>query len=110
MDDSGLRERVVELLSCVISDPAKSEEQVADAILALVDAEYRPGWVSVKERLPEVVTAPDGSCDCVLVYAKDGFECGSDIQVVATAWAVANKNWERFTHWMPLPSPPKEEP
>lgn len=56
-------------------------------------------WISVKERLPQEMTT-------VLVYRPD------------RGWAFAqlsNGFWfptgdTKVTHWMPLPSPPKEEP
>lgn len=61
-------------------------------------------WISTKERLPKVIEAEDGSVNSVLVYKKDGWECGSDIQVSNTVWLRKNRNWA--THWMPLPEPP----
>jgi len=65
-------------------------------------------WIPVSEGLPEVVEEVDGSVNCVLAYHKDGWECGSDIQVVNTVWL--NKQHplgsKGITHWMPLPEPP----
>jgi len=61
-------------------------------------------WIDVKERLPKIVKYGDDSINCVLVYQKDGFECGSDIQVWNTMYLHNNKC--KFTHWMPLPQAP----
>ena len=63
-------------------------------------------WISVKNRLPEIIM--DGEeCNCVLVYQKDGFDGGSDIQVWNTIY-LHNHN-HHFTYWMPLPDPPEDE-
>jgi hypothetical protein len=87
----------------------KPVREEANAILALVDAEYRPGgWVSVKERPPVVERADDGSVNCILIYAKGQFECGSDIQIWNAVYCRLHP--EMYTHWRPLPEPPKEEP
>ena len=68
-------------------------------------------WIPVKECLPKVIEDVDGGVNCVLVYQKDGFECGSDIQVSNTVWL--NKQHPMgsagITHWMPLPEPPVVE-
>ena len=61
------------------------------------------GWRSVKDELPEVIEK-DGGVNSVLVYGKDHFDCGSDIQVWNTAYF--NRIQTGITHWMPLPSEP----
>jgi len=53
------------------------------------------GWISVKDRLPELGT--------VVLVAKD---IGS---VNTTYFGVNGFRDESVTHWMPLPEPPKEE-
>jgi hypothetical protein len=65
-------------------------------------------WISTKKRLPKVIEAADGSVNCVLVYQKDGFECGSDIQVANTIWLKKHRSRDSkgITHWMPLPEVP----
>jgi hypothetical protein len=66
-------------------------------------------WISVKDRLPEVILYEGGkSWNCVLVYGKDNFDCGSDIQVVSVPWLLGKGSMDGITHWMPLPEPPKE--
>lgn len=69
--------------------------------------EHLPHWQKVEDELPEVITAKDGSTNSVLIYKKNGFESGSNIQVTNTVFLLAHKKW--VTHWMPLPEPPKEE-
>ena len=56
-----------------------------------------PGWISVKNRLPE-------DSERVLAYFPEMRDSESDIQL-SKGWAV-NKF---VSHWMPLPEPPKEE-
>ena len=64
-------------------------------------------WISVKDRLPKIGYQKDGGVNCVLIYQKDGFVGGSDIQIWNTVY-LHNHNCA-FTHWMPLPKPPKEK-
>ena len=61
-------------------------------------------WRLCSKELPKVITEKDGSVNSVLVYKKNGFECGSDIQVSNTVFLRKNRKW--VTHWMPLPEPP----
>lgn len=51
-------------------------------------------WISVKDKLPEIR-------ERVLVYRKKGVT--EDIQIFN--WYPDDENI--FTHWMPLPEPPK---
>jgi len=59
----------------------------------------QPKWVSVEERLPELdqwCTWWDVSCatePCTAFRDKNDTEM----------W------WENYTHWMPLPAPPREK-
>ena len=57
-----------------------------------------PRWISVKERLPE-------EQQDVLVYLKRG-GCAVDYFIPSR-----NDKWgyKDVTHWMPLPTPPKED-
>ena len=64
-------------------------------------------WIRIKDELPEVVIDKKGDCNCVLIYKKDGFECGSDFQVWNTQYLDLNPH--RITHWMPLPEPPEKK-
>jgi hypothetical protein len=64
-------------------------------------------WVKCSERLPETVWNEDGSVNSVLIYHKNGFECGEDIQVSNTVCARDPLKWGH-THWMKLPDPPTD--
>jgi hypothetical protein len=75
------------------------------SLLFAAKEDEKSGWIECKRRLPEVVTYPDESVNSVLVYQKDGWECGSDFQVVSTPW-LNGKYAKGITHWMPLPNPP----
>ena len=79
------------------------------------------GWISVKNRLPELEQK-------VLIYAvgkESGFEDSTHVEVSMrfvfhilpwdtgveewqAPWDYFNRNYE-VTHWMPLPDAPKEE-
>jgi hypothetical protein len=75
-----------------------------------------PQWISVKDRLPEI--GERGYSDDVLMLSKHGMEV-THIEKVKriVKWkgleeVVETNNGttiEEFTHWMPLPQPPKEE-
>ncbi len=69
-----------------------------------VDALESFQWIPVSERLPEIINEPDGGVNSVLIYAKDGYECGSDFQTANAAWV--NGPYAHCSHWMPLPAPP----
>ena len=63
-------------------------------------------WISVKDRLPECGIevlvwrkGTDVGCDYLTTHGEDAF--GNDI----LKWDVFED--EKFTHWMPLPEPPK---
>ncbi len=62
-------------------------------------------WISIKNKLPEIIEYPNGDCNMVMVYQKDGFDSSGDIQIWNTVWLHDHKC--NFTHWMPLPEPPE---
>lgn len=68
----------------------------------------KPKWIPVTERLPDtpgeymVAYHP-----CYWDRVSDGIEVGLDSFRGKTSWA--KKKYQRVTHWMPLPQPPKEE-
>ena len=64
-------------------------------------------WISVKDRLPEKDST-------VLIYTDEHDIYMAKIYGENEAWPISNScgccgREERFTHWMPLPQPPKEE-
>lgn len=76
-----------------------------------------PQWISVKDRLPEI---PENNYSKrVLLLRADGFiviarleKCVRFVRPLQEALIVETDNGdpiEEFTHWMPLPQPPKEE-
>lgn len=66
-----------------------------------MDADVRPRWISVKERLPEPYT-------WVLVSAEK-HNVAFDAFYDGAQWKDAVLNVLIVAHWMPLPEPPKEE-
>lgn len=65
------------------------------------------GWISVKDRLPE-------ENQTVLIYTDKHETYMARIYDNNEAWPISNScgccgSEEKFTHWMPLPQPPKEE-
>lgn len=68
----------------------------------------RPGWIPVTERLPEERMA------VLCIGSKGGMFISNCWRISNTApggkiW-INGQGWRTFTHWMPLPTPPKEEP
>lgn len=77
-----------------------------------------PQWISVKDRLPEI---PENDySNRVLLLRADGFiviarieKCVRFVRPLQESLIVETDNGdpiEEFTHWMPLPEPPKETP
>jgi hypothetical protein len=67
------------------------------------------GWISVKDRLPEY------NVD-VLFLQKDDCLCFVGWRAKEDQWVCSQENGMHdnfitrgFSHWMPLPEPPKEE-
>lgn len=82
----------------------------------MVDVNSSSGWISVKDRLPEINT--HGYSEDVLLLSQVGRIEVSNIQKVkrVVKWrgiepVIETENGtpiEDFTHWMPLPKPPEE--
>jgi hypothetical protein len=98
--------------------PLTMTEQVqfADTRKVMDSSNNSNGWISVKDRLPEV--GERGYSDDVLMLSEHGMEV-THIEKVKriVKWrgleeVIETNNGtpiEDFTHWMPLPQPPKEE-
>ncbi len=92
------------------------EEDAQEAFVAGYNA-AAPKWISVKDRLPEI---PENDySNRVLLLRADGFiviarveKCVRFVRPLQEAVIVETDNGdpiEEFTHWMPLPAPPKEK-
>ena len=88
-------EAKIQELQDQLADADKVMPDTCDHILDMSKMVDVNGWVSVKDRLPELGT--------VVLVAKD---IGS---VNTTYFGVNGFRDESVTHWMPLPEPPKEE-
>jgi hypothetical protein len=91
------------------------QDQLADADKVINSSNNSNGWISVKERLPEIEEVRNDykRSKCVL-----WIDCDKDIMVgyhltIGDRTRVMTRFSEprisNFTHWMPLPEPPKEE-
>lgn len=110
-----MRERLIELLrDAPLGQYPFGDQWSAGTIAKMADYLIHHGvtvqrWIPVTERLPEEKGA------CLVVYhpcywddVKWDKDCvGVDTFRGKTAWA--QKKYQRVTHWMPFPEPPKEE-
>lgn len=84
---------------CISSDYCRGWNDAVEAM---------PGWVSVKDRLPEKSLHEDGNLINYMCYMP---EYGVDIANYvppAGVWVCMGIP-AKVTHWMPLPEPPKED-
>lgn len=73
----------------------------ANAFLAGYAA-AQPKWISVKEKLPELL-------ESVLVIYAPTNQAKNDYRMECWNWPIYDVYETKFvTHWMPLPEPPKE--
>lgn len=81
----------------------KEAFELAITALRSMPETTKPGWISVKERLPErfepvlVCREKNGS-----PYVEQGHKD------VGEWWKVYGTRTKHITHWMPLPEPPEE--
>ncbi len=107
-----MREKLIELLldlhlntnghicdGCGSYSAEKECEEIADHLIANGVTIQR--WIPVTERLPKEEDADIGGC-VLAIEKSDGFARRWEIQGILNAP-------EFFTHWMPLPEPPKGE-
>lgn len=62
------------------------------------------GWISVEERLPTENDAIDGYVQAWRSYGQNGWPTNN----CHVKWNFVCSHKEKFTHWMPLPNPPKQ--
>ena len=77
--------------------------EYAAAFDKAIEALEAAGWISVKDRLPEVGVD-------VLTASKAGYESFYMVDCIVNGdwWLQAGEEVLPVTHWMPLPEPPKE--
>ena len=103
------REKLIELL---VNSPGldtlygKEEEFAENADWLIANGVTVQEWIPVTERLPEkegfyLVVTKNGT-----VYSELYFLCG-DPPEPSFGWDGVSKG--KYTHWMPLPQPPKGE-
>jgi hypothetical protein len=66
-------------------------------------------WISVDDRLPD---NNEPVVYCKRKHCKSGFYVGIAYWTVSQKWnpeCESTKNPEGFSHWMPLPEPPKSK-
>ena len=104
-----VREKLVELLR-EVQYLGGLEEKIADHLIA--HGVTVQEWISVKDRLPELIPCNAGTAysEGVIVWTDNRKAMiavwdGIDFLCAADYWEA----WgEEITHWMPLPKPPKE--
>lgn len=70
--------------------------ELAISALRSMPETTKPGWISVKERLPD-----DENQKCLWLWEDKEITLNE-------AWAVRGWIPRNITHWMPLPKPPEE--
>lgn len=81
---------------CISSDYCRGWNDAVEAI---------PRWIPVEERLPE-----DGKNVLIFVRTMSMWWHMEVDWHTGNSWHNnAETDWNKITHWMPLPEPPKEE-
>jgi hypothetical protein len=87
----------------------------SDTILKQIPAAAAPQWISVKDRLPEIETTRDDyqrSKSVLWIDHEKNMVVASYITIrerTRVMTGFSEPPISNFTHWMPLPQPPKEE-
>lgn len=76
-------------------------DMVCDDIDEAPTVQPEPGWISVKDRLPEPY-------ERVLVYAPSRYDYGNFDMCVMYGFHCHLCTHHGVTYWMPLPEPPEE--
>lgn len=120
IDADALSEEIESLKVSVSGRPATFDEAKSDVMQVIdeqktVDAAelLRYQWISVEERLPELIPCSAGTAysEAVVVLtsgkkAMIAIWDGVDFICAANYW---DAEGEQITHWMPLPEPPEED-
>lgn len=83
----------------------KEAFELAITALRSMPETTKPGWISVKERLPE---AYYGESDNVLVVDEIGIRKILYFDGGCWCYPTGETYDRKVTHWMPLPEPPEE--
>ncbi len=90
----------------------RKRKAMAEIALSALRAQQGAKWISVKDRLPELIPCTAGTAysEAVIVWtsgrkAMIAVYDGIDFMCAADYW---DADGEMITHWMPLPEPPKE--
>lgn len=96
-------------------DPNVSISYAEAFEMAIEALKNEPQWISVKDRLPELIPCNAGTAysEAVIIITKNKIAMEA-ILTDCNGWICDKDFWECedndfVTHWMPLPSPPKEE-
>lgn len=105
-------EAIKKLKEAICYTPYRYGEAFEMAIEAL---EHQPEWISVKDRLPELIPCNAGTSysEAVIIITKNKIAMEA-ILTDSNEWICDKDFWEcdeddYATHWMPLPELPKEE-
>lgn len=98
-----MKEKLIDILECIgIYEVTMNAELIADYLIANGGTVQR--WIPVTERLPEMWRDVI-ICDVREGYVMKGF---LDDDKVWYGNECVMYDFEEFTHWMPLPNPPKD--
>ena len=97
---------------CVVNDWESLAHELAEAL----KSRLREGWISVKDRLPELrqpvalinVNRYENTAGS---WDRRIFDCGYLDYLGSNYWTIRRaraQNIEAYTHWMLLPEPPKD--
>ena len=108
MSDYISREAAVDAIRDAYGDSYRAE----DYIRAIPAADVRPKWIPVTDKLPKkeranylCFTNMGVVCECRWTNNQFGFGESEN-----WGWSVIDTpQYQKVTHWMPLPEPPKEE-
>lgn len=109
---------------CIMGHDAKTAEACPICVCKALAKQLRAeqGWISVTDRLPEIVECPMGfegeSVEVLVIDDANPFEAYVTVATLHPEWEGFCEHWtqqgrdayrlDHVTHWMPLPSPPED--